>query len=58
MYEGSSKGKVEITGIKLAGWKSIGWLLVIFFFLGLVLGSCSLGMKVPGALFDLATGSR
>jgi hypothetical protein len=29
----------------------------VFFMLGLVLGSCSLGMKIPVTLWEMATGT-
>lgn len=41
---------------KLGALKAMGVVLLIFFCLGLLLGACGLGVMVPIALFDLATG--
>lgn len=34
-------------------WKAFGAIIIVMFVLGLALGSCSLGMKLPVALYDL-----
>lgn len=52
MSDVTEKTKAKTVTVK--AWK----FLLVMFIIGLAFGSCSLGMKLPVALYDLATGHQ